>query len=280
MSEVARKLGIGRSTLYRKLEEFGIEHNDNSEAKPEAGFTLVELAIVLVVMGLLAVAAVSGRSLIRSAELKTVITNVQSYRIAVDNFKTQYEGLPGDLKNASNFWGLTACGGVAANCNGDGKIGTGAVTDDTEVYYAWYQLSIAQLIAGTYSGTGTFAIMNGATPNVPANKSLAGVGYSLTYLATPFSYVDDLSRSFPGNYFVVGKNHATDNYLSTAALNADDAMWLDSKVDDGTPDFGTVLGGTGNGASGTCISGSAPNATYNATNSNISCLVMFTLSRE
>jgi prepilin-type N-terminal cleavage/methylation domain-containing protein len=238
--------------------------------RDKKGFSLVELAIVLVIMGLLAVAAASGRVMIKTAELKTIISNIETYKIAVDNFKSQYEGLPGDLKNASSFW-------TALDGNGNGKIGNGAVTDDTEVYYAWRHLSLAQLISGVFSGTGTMAVIG---TNVPAAKSISNAGYSLVYLAAPFSYADELGRAMPGNYFVLGANHATDNYLSTASLNPDDAFYVDNKVDDGTPDFGGVLGGLGNSAVGTCTTGVAPDILYNVNNPDVACILEFSLYRE
>jgi prepilin-type N-terminal cleavage/methylation domain-containing protein len=234
------------------------------------GFTLVELSITLVIMGLLISAVVAGRELVKAAEVKATISELQTYKIATENFKTQYEGLPGDLKNATSFW----TGGVTANGNDDGRMGTGAVGDDTEVYYAWDQLSLAKLIAGAYSGAGTEALIG---TNVAASTNVKSGGYSFSYLATPLSYVDTLSRGFPANYIILGKNHASDNYLSSAAVDVDAAFSIDMKIDDGTPDFGKVLAGTGGGATGTCVSGSAPDIIYNASNAGVACTLYFSM---
>ncbi len=229
---------------------------------------MVELAVVLVIMGLLVAGAVSGRELIKIAELKGIITEAQGYKIAIESFKGQYEGLPGDLSNATSFWTSGT-----ANGNDDGYIGTGVATDDTEVYYAWDQLALAKMVPGVYSGAGTAAVIG---TNVPQSEYIKNSGLSLSYLAAPFSYADALSRNFPANYIILGKNHAGNNYLSTATLAPEDAYYIDNKIDDSTPDFGGVLGGTGDGASGTCTSGSAPNIIYNFTNTGVSCTVMFT----
>jgi prepilin-type N-terminal cleavage/methylation domain-containing protein len=273
ISEIKKKKFITHfPSLMRDLHKvYSSIEMRKERLRKKRGFSLVELAIVLVIMGLLAVGATSGRSMLRAAELKTVISNVETYKIALDNFKLQYEGLPGDLKNATSFWA------GATNGNGDGKIGTGAVTDDTEAYYIWDHLSKAQLVSGVFSGSGTAAVIG---TNVPAAKSVTGAGYSIVYQASPFSYADELGRSFSANYIILGANHASDNYLSTSSLNPDDAFYIDSKIDDGTPDFGTVLGGLGNGASGTCTTGSAPNILYNFTNSGTACILEFSLYRQ
>jgi prepilin-type N-terminal cleavage/methylation domain-containing protein len=234
------------------------------------GFTLVELAIVMVIMGLIIAGAISGKELLKAASLKATMTEISSYKIAVDNFKQQYEGLPGDLKNASSFWA------GAGNGNNDGRIGTGATSDDTEAYYLWNHLSRAQMIAGTYSGTGTEAVIG---TNVPKSKNITGAGYSLLYLAAPFSYVDAAGVNFPANYFVLGANHATFNYLANAAINAEDAFYIDNKFDDGSPDSGSVMSGLGVSPTGTCTTGSAPDILYNFSNSSIACIMLFALQK-
>ncbi len=234
------------------------------------GFTLVELSIVLVIMGLLVMGAMAGKEMIKASELNAIISEMEAYKTAVDSFKTTYEGLPGDLKNATSYW----TGGVTANGNGDGMIGNGAVTDDTEPYYAWDQLSLAKMIAGTYSGAGTSAVIG---TNVPASKHFSLAGFSLSQISAPFSYTDALSRSFPANYLTFGANHATDNALNGSALSPTDASNIDSKIDDGTPDYGKLLGGLGSSASGTCTSGSAPSITYNFANSGISCVIVLSI---
>lgn len=235
-----------------------------------SGFTLIELSIVLVIMGLLTSAVVAGRELIKAAEIKATISEIETYKIAVDNFNNHYEGLPGDLNNATSFW----TGGVTANGNNDGRIGNGNASDDTEPYYAWDQLSLARLIGGSFTGAGTSAVVG---TNVPESGNMKGAGYSLSFFTAPFSYADNLGRSFRGNYIVLGKGNGSDNYLSAAAINVDTAFSIDRKVDDGTPDYGKVLGGTGGNGSGSCVTGSAPAIEYNTTNNGMACIILFAI---
>lgn len=69
------------------------------------GFSLVELSIVLVILGLLTGGILAGQSLIRAAELRSYITDVQRYPAAVNAFKDKYFAYPGDMANATKFWG-------------------------------------------------------------------------------------------------------------------------------------------------------------------------------
>lgn len=232
------------------------------------GFTLVELAIVLVVIGLIVSAALGGREILRIAKLKSAISEVQGYQVAVDNFKEAYNGLPGDLKNATSFWTSGT-----ANGNGDGHIGDGTAGDDTEPYYAWDQLALAKLIPGVYSGAGTAAAVG---VNVPRSSAIENSGYSLSYFSTSFGYTDTLGRAFPGHYLALGRNHTTHNYVANASLAPEEAVYIDNKMDDGTPDFGKVLGVTGLVAPvGACTTGSAPNLTYDMANAGVACTLYF-----
>ncbi|MCA9232483.1 MAG: prepilin-type N-terminal cleavage/methylation domain-containing protein [Planctomycetales bacterium] len=80
------------------------------------GFTLIELSIVLVIIGLVVVGIVVGREMIASAQAKKVLTQMEGYQTAVTAFKLKYNCIPGDCSKASRF-------GVGSNGNGDGYVG-------------------------------------------------------------------------------------------------------------------------------------------------------------
>ncbi len=63
------------------------------------GFTLVELSIVLVIIGLLIGGILAGQSMISAAKIAAVAAQVQQFDAGVMNFKTKYNGLPGDSKS-------------------------------------------------------------------------------------------------------------------------------------------------------------------------------------
>lgn len=71
----------------------------------ENGFTLVEMAIVLVVIGLLVGGILTARNLIRAAELNSLIFQVQKMQMAIKLFKERFKYMPGDLPMATKYWG-------------------------------------------------------------------------------------------------------------------------------------------------------------------------------
>ena len=120
------------------------------------GFSLVELSIVLVIIGLLTGGILSGQSLIRAAELRSVTTEYAQFNTATMTFRDKYLAVPGDMKNATKFWGkLTAyCNADAGTasatgtCSGDGdglmELGAGALQKG-ENLMAWNQLALQGL---------------------------------------------------------------------------------------------------------------------------------------
>ncbi len=70
------------------------------------GFSLVELSIVLVILGLLTGGILAGKSLMRASELRAVSTEYQRYLTAAQSFRGKYFELPGDFSKAQSFWGI------------------------------------------------------------------------------------------------------------------------------------------------------------------------------
>ena len=222
------------------------------------GFTLVELSIVLVILGLLVGAVVAGESLIHSAELKGVMREAQQYQSAVSEFRTQYTAMPGDMKNAVSYWGaqagattdgvdatcaaLTSPATGAATCNGDGN-GRIAVfassSNNHEMWRAWQHLSNAGLIEGSSSGVsgpgGALHVVPGT--NAPASK-LSAAGWSIWYLGS-YGDANTYTANY-GNVLLFGRPTTT-SYNATAALVPDDAYNIDKKLDDGAPHSGKIL---------------------------------------
>ena len=91
----------------------------------QAGFTLVELAIVMIIIGLLIAGVLKGQALIGNAKVTAQVAQVKAIDAATSTFKDMYSALPGDLLNATNR--LPNCAGAPCNVagNGDGSIGPG-----------------------------------------------------------------------------------------------------------------------------------------------------------
>ena len=88
------------------------------------GFTLIELSVVLVIIGLIVGGILIGQDLIRSAEVRAQITQIEKYNQAVNTFKGKYGGIPGDLNvgMASQFgFNVPGCDAMGLR-NGNGLL--------------------------------------------------------------------------------------------------------------------------------------------------------------
>ena len=127
-----------------------------------AAFTLVELSIVLVILGLLVGGVLAGQSLIRASELRAVTPQYNSLITSINTFRDKYFAFPGDLTNAQSFWGVahatpatcvTTIGTGTQTCNGDGNgLISPYAPGANESYRLWQHLAYAGLIEGTYRG--------------------------------------------------------------------------------------------------------------------------------
>jgi len=108
----------------------------------KSGFTLIELSIVIVIIGLIVAGVVGGKSLVESANLKRVIAETQRFKQAYNTFKLTYNYMPGDIPNATSYWSGSADG------NGDRYI-----TWSAESLRGHEQLGLSGLWPGTYSTT-------------------------------------------------------------------------------------------------------------------------------
>lgn len=61
------------------------------------GFTLIELSIVLVIIGLIVGGILIGRDMIRAAEIRSLISEKNQYIVATNNFRNKYNAMPGDI---------------------------------------------------------------------------------------------------------------------------------------------------------------------------------------
>jgi hypothetical protein len=163
-------------------------------------FSLVELSIVLVILGLLVGGILAGQSLIRASEIRSMATDVTNYAVAIQTFRDKYMALPGDMPNAVAFWGAADGAGAGmtaacattdsrtladprATCNGNGDGRVDYVTQSEETKRAWQHLANAGLISGRYSGTmiGGFRV---AGVDIPALRVGKGNGISYDWFGT------------------------------------------------------------------------------------------------
>jgi len=121
----------------------------------QSGFTLIEIAIVLVIIGLLLGGILKGQELITSARVRNIIAQLDGTKAAFFGFQDRYRALPGDFTAAT-----TQITGATQNGDGDGQIEA-----PTESIAVWDHLSHAGFINGTF----VFNAVESAatTPNNP-----------------------------------------------------------------------------------------------------------------
>ena len=91
--------------------------------RQQRGFTLIEIAIVLVIIGLLLGGVLKGQELIQSARVRNLISQQDGVKAAYFGFLDRYRALPGDYTtattNIANIVATAACNN--GNGNGNGK---------------------------------------------------------------------------------------------------------------------------------------------------------------
>lgn len=270
-----------------------------------AGFSLVELSIVLVILGLLVGGILGGQSLIRAAELRTITTDAERYRTAVFNFRQKYHSLPGDTLLAERLWGkMDSCppednytpspARLTCNGDGDGLLGPNPDIYDvgsnrTEWFGFWQHLANAGLISGNYTGVHAPNTSWGghiAGENCPRSRFNSAACWGV--LAVPDSGATGDGSSGQTSYgtFFEGRNGnlmvlgvpATSSGNRRQPVNpvlTPEEVWqIDNKMDDGAPDGGVVL--VGNGANlPDCHVLEDGARVYNVAHGSVACNIVF-----
>lgn len=262
-----------------------MKRSSKTTSDDKAGFSLVELSIVLVILGLLVGGVLSGQSLIRAAELRSFSTTQQKFSAAMYAFRDKYFAIPGDMTNATQFWGdnnsvcpdAAIANGNPGTCNGDGDgrmaqvaFATGATSENMQM---WNQLALAGLIEGSYAGlynTTATPFLRGVT--VPAGKLRSDTywigAYAVVGAGDPQYYAMDY-----GNYI----REQGDSNNST--LKPEEAWNIDTKFDDGKPAYGKIIAWGWNNTCAAPDSGALANtnlnASYRLSDSSVNCMLNF-----
>ena len=218
------------------------------------GFSLVELSIVLVILGLLTGGILAGQSLIRAAELRSVGTEAQRYITAANSFRDKYFAVPGDFNGATKFWSrqvgsawcVTNSGAAVATpgtCDGEGNgviNAAGGPSQTADEFQFWRQLALAGLLEGSYNGlSGAGGIEHTVLgTNAPQSK-LGTAGWSAA-TDTVGGGDTQVYAVLMGNYLEFGTSIPTSRTYG-AALKPEEAWNIDTKLDDGKPARGRIL---------------------------------------
>ncbi len=194
-----------------------------SVSSRQKGFTLVEIAIVLVIIGLLLGGILKGQEMITQAKIKNVVNDFNGISAAMYSYQDRYKSLPGDDANAASRWsGATSGDGNGQFCTGAcpspvvaPDLYNNAVTTTagaSEVNLFWWHLRLAGFVGGTTAaGAGTSA-------SQPSNAAQGILGVQTTGMGF------------------------TSNIICSSNLPDKIAISVDTQMDDGTSTTGQVRG--------------------------------------
>jgi prepilin-type N-terminal cleavage/methylation domain-containing protein len=182
----------------------------------QSGFTLIELAIVLVIIGLLLGGVLRGQELINSARVKNITRDFQNVQVYIYGYQDRFRSVPGDDNNAVAHVGAAAnasTGGPLANGQIGGQWDSAIPTDES--YLFWQQVRLAGLAPGsTVVGNPEYEPRNAAGGRIGVQSIGAG-----------FTEINGMQGSYA---------------VCSGLILGRDALQLDTTLDDGNPATGNV----------------------------------------
>ena len=225
----------------------------------QTGFTLIEIAIVLVIIGLLLGGVLKGQELITSARVRNLISQQDGVKAAFFGFQDRFRAFPGDYTAAViNIANISVVACNAGIGNGNGRIEPG-----DEARLSWEHLSKAGFITGSF----TCAATDSAT-TTPVNA------YGI--------YLELVHDGIYGAGTTAAPSAARHNVKTGAQIPVSIISELDRKVDDGNPNTGgfqfsrnqgnaAAAPTDGAAAAPSCTSATTPAGTWNAINGSTNC---------
>ncbi len=231
------------------------------------GFTLVEMALVMVIVGIIIAGIIKAQELIENSQVTSTISELENITAAVKSFKDTYGNYPGDMSNA--MFRIPACNGITCNNgNGDGIINVvigAAMTTTDEASYFFGQLRAADFLTN-YDGQNNPRFGN-AFPSAPV-----GGGYMIgnTLAGAPIGF--DPAEMRGGHYLlIVAQNENVG--ATTGILRPSQAETIDRLVDNALPESGRVIA---QNTGGSCRTGGAP-IQYAENQDRQSCVIAYKL---
>ena len=234
----------------------------------QKGFTLVELAVVMIIVGLLIGGILKGQELITNAQVASTITQAKGIDAAVSTFRDSYRALPGDIATATtrlpNCPGGTAC---AADGNGDSRITTAAgvaiqpdaaMVAGSEAQVFFVHLAAAEMITGVQNE-------NDVNMGSGLPESAIGGGYGVGFFAGGAALGANANAS-GGHYLSLRSSAAAP--AAAGPLTAAQAARIDSKMDDGSPETGSVFP---ENDTATCVTVVGGSDVYDEANNPVGC---------
>ena len=246
--------------------------------KKHKGFTLVEIAIVLTIIGLLIGGVLKGIELVDDAKVTSTIANMQASQAAMQTFWSTYKAIPGDMQKATTK--IPGCNEVDNFCtNGNGNnyihgldsirtnlssIGPTDTSSSREKWLFWKHLALAGFISNVVVND------EGTTKGLPTSDigGVMSIGYSNG------SFDCNIGDSYKRGHWIVLLSGKESNCISTDAYPVKPVFLIDKKLDDGKPETGFVRAGESSSTSG-CTRDFSGETIYNNENDTGTCGVSF-----
>jgi prepilin-type N-terminal cleavage/methylation domain-containing protein len=189
--------------------------------KKQSGFTLVEIAIVLVIIGLLLGGVLKGQELINSAKVKNMINDFRATSTFVFAYQDRFRALPGDDTRAVANVAAVAAATTPATTLGNARINGAwnSLTKTDESYLFWEQVRRAGLATGD--------------PTVPAGAAVAADAYN------PRN-ADGGRMGITGDPVLTTTVWAANFFICSAGIQGRFARQIDTTIDDSNTATGTV----------------------------------------
>jgi len=243
-----------------------------TKSSTAAGFTLIELSLVLVIIGLIIGGVLVGRDLVAAAQVRAQISQIEKYNTAVNAFRSKYGYLPGDIPDpVATQYGFLARGTSPGQGDGDGiveGIGNAGTINllslsggETEMF--WVDLAAANLVEGGFSNNGILWPSVVTLANLSQWLPPAKIGQgNYIYVWSEPAASGGTAQSNGFNYFGLSQITALSVAglpTSTAGLSVQQAYNIDTKMDDGLPQTGRVMAYQDTGFPlKSCLAGGSP----------------------
>ena len=199
----------------------------------QSGFTLVEIAIVLVIIGLLLGGILKGQELITNAKVRNVADQQNSVKAAFFAFQDRFRALPGDYTQ-----GAANIPNTVAPC--DVVTSTSKLDTTKKSICAWHQITNAGFISCSVCSTDHSGDAAISSNNSPVN---AYNGAMTVFWDADFNNA-------------VGAANPVNNLKSGSQVPSNVLAEVDRKIDDGNPSTGSFRY-SNNTAAGTVTAGVA-----------------------
>lgn len=191
----------------------------------QAGFTLLEISIVITIIALVAGAIVTGQNVMENARITAQVKQLTALNIATIDFETRFRAMPGDFNQAISLLGATANGNGNGHITSEDNRTTCNGTYGGEQNDVWEHLSLAGMLEASYDTSATLGI---GIPELAVNESASILG--CTYSGQLIANMKIARPSLLPNL-----DNADQDAL---IMSPQEARKIDDKIDDGAPRAG------------------------------------------